>query len=118
MAVDGATLRGERDAHLGKGGEWGHGIRIERGSTIISITNCDAAECWGDGIYLGEGVRRRRLRGELQIRPLPPKRMFDHECKNVLFKRCLFSHTDGTVPRMGVDLEPNNTDELTAEHRI
>lgn len=46
-------ITGERDIHLGKGGEWGMGIAVfgSRDWTIapgVEITNC-----WGDGLYLG-----------------------------------------------------------------
>lgn len=107
VTVDGATIRGERKNHIGTGGEWGHGIRIRGGSTNVVVKNCRVSDCWGDGIYLGEG---------------PPDGVFVENCrfdnnrrnacsitsaKNVLFKKCTFSNSNGTSPFKGVDVEAN-----------
>ena len=52
IVIKNGEITGDRDSHLGNGGEWGYGIKIEGGSNII-IDNVRISSMWGDGIYLG-----------------------------------------------------------------
>ena len=51
-----ASLKGDRESHIGKSGEFGMGISI-RGSRNILISNAYISHCWGDGIYLDDFSR-------------------------------------------------------------
>jgi len=44
---------GDRNYHMGTGGEWGMGIGVW-GSSNITIYSPRVTNCWGDGIYLGQ----------------------------------------------------------------
>lgn len=113
VKVDGATIEGERKTHTGKGGEWGHGIRIRKGSTNIIVKNCNVSDCWGDGIYLGEegavdGILVENSRFDNNRR----NGCSITSAKNVLFKKCTFSNSNATSPFKGVDVEPNNAADI------
>lgn len=107
VTVDGATIRGERKNHIGTGGEWGHGIRIRGGSTNIIVKNCRVSDCWGDGIYLGEGPPDGVLVENSQFDNNRRNACSITSAKNVLFKKCTFSNSNGTSPFKGVDIEAN-----------
>lgn len=47
----GGTLLGDRDEHLGSGGEWGMGVFINSASNI-SITGMTAQNAWGNRFYV------------------------------------------------------------------
>jgi parallel beta-helix repeat protein len=112
VELQGVVIEGDRNAHTGTGGEWGHGIRIVGSSTNIIVRNCKVSSCWGDGIYIGEGCPDG-VYVELCI--------FDNnrrnacsitDARNVLFKKCTFSNTHGTGPHKGVDVEPNIASDI------
>jgi Right handed beta helix region len=112
VIIDGASLKGDRDGHLGEGGEWGHGFRICGTSSNIQIINSRAEGFWGDGIYLGEGHVK-----DIYVF----NSVFDNNrrnacsiisAENVLFKKCTFSNTHGTGPHKGVDIEPNTENDV------
>ena len=107
VTMRGATIRGERKNHIGTGGEWGHGISIRGGSTNVVVKNCDVSDCWGDGIYLGkvppDGVLVENCRFDNNRR----NGCSITSAKNVLFKKCTFSNSNGTSPFKGVDVEAN-----------
>src|SRR5687768_9645893 len=52
VTISGGAIVGERDAHLGTTGEWGHGVMI-RGSSRVTVRNMTISRCWGDGISIG-----------------------------------------------------------------
>ncbi|GAB3093747.1 right-handed parallel beta-helix repeat-containing protein [Lysobacter terrae] len=112
--VSGGQIQGERDAHLGSAGEWGHGLMI-RGSSHVTVRNITISRCWGDGISIGglaktgeegrpstdvliDNVRCRGNRRQgLTIGRSRRVRVFDSE----------FSDTQGTKPEYGIDIEPD-----------
>lgn len=115
VTLDGAVIRGERSTHTGKGGEWGHGIRIRDGATNIVVRNCSVSDCWGDGIYIGEAEKN------VNDGIIVENSRFDNNrrngcsittAKNVLFKKCAFSRSNGTSPFKGVDVEPNKPEDI------
>ena len=107
------VIKGDRNSHVGTGGEFGMGIGI-RGSSNISIYNAKITDCWGDGIYIGQSTS------------VPV-------CKNIIIKDAYLSKnrrdgisiisvdglqldnlyagfTDGTSPWCGINFEPNNSE--------
>ena len=52
VVIDNVAILGERDDHIGTGGEWGYGIAIYN-SHNITINNAYIEKTWGDGIYIG-----------------------------------------------------------------
>lgn len=114
VVISGGKITGERDAHLGRTGEWGHGIMI-RGASRVTVRNVAISRCWGDGISIGglakvgaEGrpstdivianvVCRGNRRQGLTIGRSRRVRVVDSE----------FSDTQGTKPEYGIDIEPD-----------
>lgn len=115
VKVIGGNIVGERDIHLGTGGEWGHGISIT-GSKDIYVADVNVSDCWGDGIYIGSNsvknystniyierfnIDRARRNGISVISGI-----------NVTIKDGIISNTNGTAPQCGICLEPNTTTEF------
>jgi polygalacturonase len=50
--ISGGTLEGERDQHQATTGEYGHGIRMERGAAHITVSDIKINNMWGDGIFM------------------------------------------------------------------
>lgn len=114
VLISGGKITGERDAHLGRTGEWGHGIMI-RGASRVTVRDIAISRCWGDGISVGglakvgaEGrpstdilianvVCRGNRRQGLTIGRSRRVRVIDSE----------FSDTHGTKPEYGIDIEPD-----------
>jgi hypothetical protein len=112
VGLSGGTIIGERDGHIGTTGEWGMGIRVEKGSSAVSIENMTIKDCWGDGIYLGDTpavsdvvvdnvIADNNRRQGLSIT----------NANNVIISNSVFKNTNGTNPQAGIDLEPN-TDQV------
>lgn len=107
------NLIGDRYIHRGKEGEWGMGISI-RGSNNIVVKNTKVSNCWGDGIYIG---RLEKLSSNIHIKSC----FIDNNRRNGLsvisakklkVTNCVFSNTNGTDPQCGVDIEPNNSEDI------
>src|SRR5205085_182987 len=49
VVISGGRVLGERERHLGSGGEWGHGIQL-RGAQRVTLRDIHVANFWGDGI--------------------------------------------------------------------
>jgi hypothetical protein len=111
VTVVGGTLEGEREEHMGNSGEWGMGIRIDRGAEHITISGVISNRMWGDGFYVDGAtevkicsvVADNNRRQGLSI----------IEADRLLVKNSTFKNTGGTAPGAGIDLEPD-----TAEQRI
>lgn len=108
------TLIGEREEHLGTGGEWGTGLRIN-GSSNINVYDVDIKDMWGDGIYIGN----YRIIESNQI--LIENGHIDNvrrngisiiSGKNLTINNVIISNTNGTNPASGVVIEPNNQQEI------
>lgn len=128
VRISGGEIIGERDAHLGSTGEWGHGIMI-RGASRVTVSNLRVSRCWGDGISIGglarvgaEGrpstdilianvVSRGNRRQGLTIGRSRRVRVVDSE----------FSDTHGTKPEYGIDIEPDRpgrADDIAIERCV
>lgn len=110
VTLTGGTLTGERGAHSGSTGEWGHGLSIGGGSQAIKVVGLTVRECWGDGIYVG-------LASELTFCGV----VADHNrrqgmsitaANHVQIRNSTFKNTAGTLPECGIDLEPNSGDTV------
>jgi hypothetical protein len=110
-----ANIQGDRDHHIGSGGEWGMGINIS-GSSNIQIINPKVANCWGDGIYLGKAGNAVNNNIDILYAQLDNNRRngISIICSNGLnLTSPLVSNTNGTPPMAGIDIEPNdNSDEI------
>lgn len=118
VEVSGGSIRGERAQHLGSTGEWGHGLTV-RGASRVSVHDIRISDCWGDGISIGANPSRPG-------RPVAPSEdivVSQVTCTNnrrqgltigrsrrVQVLDSEFSHTAGTAPAAGIDVEPDSGD--------
>lgn len=115
VAIYFPVIEGDRKAHSGTGGEWGHGINIS-GSTNIQVINPKVADCWGDGIYIGKTSSRGCQNiyicyAELDYNRRNGISIVSVDSLNLVHP--VISNTNGTRPMAGIDIEPNdNTDVL------
>ncbi|MEN5308851.1 hypothetical protein ABE425_15145 [Chryseobacterium cucumeris] len=119
------TLIGDRDKHLDSKGEWGFGIDI-RGSRNIEIFNANISNCWGDGIVLVKTMRNIRA-------GITKEKIFSTENiniiggiinnvrrngitiaggKDVVIKNLLIANINGTNPMAGIDIEPDDSNNI------
>jgi nitrous oxidase accessory protein NosD len=117
VEISGGRIIGEREAHKGTTGEWGHGVMI-RGSERVTVRDLHVSHCWGDGISIGGAkvaagtilpssdvvIERVRCVGNrrqgLTIGRSRRVRVYDSE----------FNDTAGTLPACGIDVEPDAGD--------
>jgi len=94
---------GDRYQHLGTTGEWGMGMGINSSSNI-TVTGTLITNCWGDGItissyncVLKKVICDNNRRQGLTI----------GSSDSLLVDSCTFTHTNGTAPQDGIDIEPD-----------
>ena len=103
---------GDRAENTGIG-EWGHGISTYNCNNII-IEGITIKDCFGDGIAC-EGVTSDNgyTSENIVIRNV----ILDHNRRNnisiingikILIDSCIIKNCDGTFPKYGIDIEPNN----------
>jgi hypothetical protein len=116
VTVTGGTIVGDRRTHKGKGGEWGMGIFIMKGSERVTISNVRARELWGDGFHISdaEDVALCGVRAESNRR----QGLSIIHGNRILVTRSLFRDTQGTRPAAGIDLEPDNPKQTISNVRI
>lgn len=108
------TLVGERDDHLGTGGEWGTGIRIN-GSSNINIYDVNISDMWGDGLYVGNyrAVESNHILIENGIIDNSRRNGISIiSAKNLTVNNVIVANTNGTNPASGIVIEPNNQQEI------
>jgi polygalacturonase len=108
VTLTGGRIVGDRAVHQGTGGEWGMGISVENGASNITISNITISDCWGDGVYLGDGasiVRDIRLSGVICDNNRR-QGLSITGAAGVTITGCTFKNTNGTAPSAGIDLEP------------
>jgi len=100
------VIVGDRDGHLGKGGEFGMGISI-RNASDCEIYNAYVSNCWGDGIFFSDLSKNITLYNPV----------VDNNRRNgisvvfadgVKIYNMLSSNTNGTAPESGIDIEPDH----------
>jgi len=115
VTISGGEILGERDAHLGRAGEWGHGIMI-RGSSHVTVRNVAISRCWGDGISIGGLPRGKQaaipssdiLIDRVRCRGNRRQGLTIGRSRRVRVVDSEFSDTQGTKPEYGIDIEPDS----------
>lgn len=122
-------ISGERSAHRGRGGEWGHGIAIF-GSNDWSVgSDLEIAGCWGDGLYAGyaPGQAGSYCSGftieNVEISDCRRNGISIVGGRSGIIRSVHIHDIDGTSPMAGIDLEPDliahsNRDILIDKARI
>ncbi|HTD39027.1 MAG TPA: right-handed parallel beta-helix repeat-containing protein [Mucilaginibacter sp.] len=97
---------GDREGHLGHGGEAGMGISI-RGGSDNEVYNAHITNCWGDGIFFGDLTKNITLYSPF----------LDNNRRNgisivwadgIKIYNMLSTNTNGTAPMAGIDIEPDD----------
>jgi hypothetical protein len=113
VEIGGGHIVGERTQHTGVGGEWGYDLNIS-GSSHVYVHNIQISNAWGDGVLVGgtgsgatvvpstdvtlsHVVSTNNRRQGLSI--LPSTRVY--------VVNSVFSHSNGTAPQSGIDIEPS-----------
>jgi parallel beta-helix repeat protein len=126
VEISGGRIVGERDRHLGSGGEWGHGIQIV-GASRVTVRDMQIANCWGDGVYVGTRKNAGGARTPSNDVVLDGVVATGNRrqglsiggARNVWVRNCEFSNTHGTAPECGIDIEPDAPDmalDIRIEH--
>jgi polygalacturonase len=115
VEVSGGAMVGERDAHLGSEGEWGHGLTL-RSASQITIRDLRVAQCWGDGISIGSDPPRMGQPAAPSDDVVVARVLCDGNrrqgltighARNVRVYDSEFRGTSGTPPSAGIDIEPD-----------
>lgn len=128
VEISGGEILGERDAHLGRAGEWGHGVMI-RGSSNVTVRNVDISRCWGDGISIGASTQGRGERTPSSDILIAGVRCLGNRRQGLTIGRSRrvrvvdseFSDTHGTKPEYGIDIEPDSpghAEDITIERCV
>ena len=111
VVIQGGTLVGERNRHLGSGGEWGMGIRISDSSNV-TVRDITIKDFWGDGIYIGGsggGYSRNILIKNADISNNRRQGIsMTTGVDGVIIEDCTIHNINGTNPQAGIDIETNN----------
>lgn len=116
VTIEGGALEGDRKEHKGTLGEWGMGLRIEKGAANITVSAIKVRKMWGDAFYVAGAknvtfcsvlAERNRRQGLSII-----------AADGLLVTNSIFKDTKGTRPSAGIDLEPNNAKDAIRGVRI
>ncbi len=116
VTIEGGTLVGDRNEHRGALGEWGMGIRIDKGSSNITVSSIKVKKMWGDAFYVSgaKNVTFCAVNAEYNRRQGLSVIAVD----GMLVTNSIFKDTRGTRPSAGIDLEPNNAKDTIRNVRI
>jgi hypothetical protein len=118
----GATLRMWREEYAGSGytpSEWRHCLYF-RGATNVTILGLRAERSGGDGMAFGPTYdEERRPCRSILVRDCVCDQNYRQGMSvstvdGMRIANCVFSNTDGTRPKAGLDLEPDNSRDLLA----
>ncbi|MEA3015735.1 MAG: hypothetical protein QOI38_457, partial [Sphingomonadales bacterium] len=107
-------ITGERNVHRGTGGEWGQGVAIFSSSDWTIGPGIEIADCWGDGIYLGNAANRpggycdRFLITGVTIRNCRRNGISIIAGRDGEIRGVRIADIAGTAPQAGIDLEPDD----------
>lgn len=100
------NIVGDKQGHLGRGGEAGMGISI-RGGSDDEVYNARVTNCWGDGIFFGDLCKNITLYSPF----LDNNRRNGISivwADNIKIYNMLSTNANGTAPMAGIDIEPDN----------
>lgn len=118
ITIQGGQIWGERNSHIGSGGEGGHGIAVY-GSTNVTISGVSVKENWGDGIYLGTKKVRQSDGSQKYIGcnnvTISNCEIYENrrnniaivDADNVMIDGCFIHSAYGIAPQCGILNEPN-----------
>lgn len=117
VKISGGSLIGDKYTHLGNAGEWGMGIEI-RDSKNISISDMNIDKMWGDAIYVGTNGKNSNYNINLNNIRMDDNRrqgLTIISAKKLIGDNIHISNTKGADPASGIDIEPNNKNNILQE---
>lgn len=115
VTIERLNVIGERDEHTGTTGEFGMGLDI-RQCDNISVFNITASDFWGDGIYLGKGnlgaTNNNILIDGADIKRCRRQGISIVTGNGLFIKNILIQDIEGVSPQYGVDIEPNDVEDV------
>ena len=114
IQILGGEIIGDRNTHLGTTGEWGMGIALY-GCDSVSVKYMTIRDCWGDGITMSsrpsEGAPNASTRIYITSVTSDSNRrqaITIGTVSGVTIDSCTLTHTNGTAPQDGIDIEPDS----------
>lgn len=104
------TIIGDRAKHLGKDGQWGFGIYVNK-AHHVTISGLSIRECWGDCIYV-YGMSADVIIKDCDLSYGRRQGISITSADNVTIENCKISHIKGTAPEYAIDIEPNLNDTV------
>lgn len=116
VSIKNIKVVGDKDTHIGTTGEWGMGVNIIESSNVI-LDKVIVEKTWGDGLYIGcltttpiaHNTNIKVTNSEFQGRR---NGLSIIDLTDGIFNNCVFRDTNGTLPKAGVDFEPNSVNQL------
>lgn len=115
VTIRGGKVEGDKPAHTGTTGEWGHGVVILR-SDNITVEDMEIFNCWGDAVCVGADTDYEYAHNCENIRIC---NCVLHDSRRqgisitgadgVIVRDCEIYNIRGTAPQAGIDIEPNHT---------
>ncbi|MUV15134.1 glycosyl hydrolase family 28-related protein [Noviluteimonas gilva] len=128
VEISGGRVVGDRYAHLGSTGEWGHAVFV-RGSQRVTVRDMRLSDCWGDGMSIGAAL-------VYGAAPIPSEDIVVSNIvstnnrrqglsigrgTNITVRDSEFSYSNGTAPECGIDIEPDDpgiSDHVSIENCV
>lgn len=104
--IGNATIRGDRDIHMGSTGEHGMGLNIWQ-SERVYVEGFYIEKCWGDGVYINKS--RDVVVRNVQATNNRRNNVSIIAGENILLDKCETWNANGTNPQAGIGVEANNT---------
>lgn len=102
-------IKGDKDTHLGKDGEWGMGAYVSGNN--IKVRDIRIEDCWGDCIYV-RGKSENIMIENCSLARGRRQGISITSAKDVTIRKCIITDVSGTAPEYGIDIEPNNGDTI------
>lgn len=109
VQISGGQIIGERDHHLGTGGEHGYGIAV-MGCDNVLVKDTKISNCWGDGFIVG--ATKGTTSTNITVKGMwswnnRRQAISVIEVDGLLIDSCRLFNTNGTPPQDGIDIEPD-----------
>ena len=115
------NINGRKDLNAETTGEFGIGIDV-RGSARVRIESPNISNCWGDGIYIGEGTSTDYCSDCVVTNPIISgcrrQGISIISVDGLDINGGNISDIAGTAPEAGIDIEPNNNDNVLRNIKI
>lgn len=107
--------------HASDGSEYRHCLDIE-GASNVTVSGISCNQSGGDGLYIGYGAQNQPSQNVTVSDSI-----FDQNFRqgfslisgrHIFVYRCYFTHTSGTNPESGIDIEPNQASGVVADVHI